>query len=240
MYFKPDFRISCFYKIRKHSRLYPNRIIHPWHTAFKVTKSTLNHATNESAIHNFWECGPEGLVGFFEGWGIFRFQMGKQEKKLSKLTRQKRQLRPDLTPDMRNLCWRERNDAQVIVNHVPVSLSHPTPTSTNTSSLGTDALSRRGTVTHKSCSPLQTLFLHDWAQTHPHPSLLDTLKHKQWKQRRQTWQDRARDHFPPTHAHKRTHTNTAAPVAVFTPPSLNLNSLRFAFQGHCSSLSQAF
>lgn len=176
----PDFRISRFYKIRKNilgcirtELSIPDTLLSRWQSQHWIMQPTRARfiISGNVVLKVWWD--------FSRGGAYSAFRWGSRKKKLSKLRRQKRQLRADFTADMRYLCWRERNDAQVIVNHVPVSLSHPTPTSTNTSSLGTDALSRRGTVTHKSCSPLQTLFLHDWAQTHPHPSLLDTLKHKQ-------------------------------------------------------------
>ncbi len=51
----------------------------PSHTAYKGdnVNTECNH---ESAIHNSGN-SHHGLVGFFEGWGIFRFQMGNEEKK---------------------------------------------------------------------------------------------------------------------------------------------------------------
>lgn len=53
------------------------RAAFPHIQATKVTMSTEPRALDS----RFWEWSHHGVEGFFEGWGIFRFQMGNEEKK---------------------------------------------------------------------------------------------------------------------------------------------------------------
>lgn len=172
-------------------------------------------------------------AGIFKGWGIFRFQMGNEEKKLCKLRRQCRQWRPDLTLDMSVRSSRTKRQNSFcnmspppplspyphLHKHIQAQTRHP-----NTVQLPT-----------KVALPPPLTFSNEWAEPYRHPYCsTHTHKHYEMKRRASNMTDRAVGNVLPTQT-----TEPGCSInCIFTPRSLKLNSVRFAFQGHCSSLSQ--